>query len=461
LVVTGNPLVFHWLSFHSLVAVLGLVVYTVTSHTRKQRRHPSAGIAWVLSLVLLPYITLPLYLLLGSRKVIFLQQTPVSSSRVGKPADIAAALGLPDAVSYEQLAIHQDGLVALNRLRQVLTQARQTIDLCSFLLASDPVGDEIVQLLMQRARAGVRVRLLLDGLGYYMGGHPDLSHLRAAGVQVSLFVSPLRSALRGRTNLRNHRKMLVADGRCLWCGGRNLAAEYFVAGSDAAKPAWIDLSFDLQGALATQAQQQFNQDWIFATQGLIASTRANSTGPAPALAQQARLVASGPDQSDDTIYTLLVSGCFKARDRILAVTPYFVPDAALLTALTLAARRGVAVDLLLPRQSNHRLADLARHAALRELASSGARVWLFPDMIHAKAVIFDNELALVGTANLDERSLLVNYELMVAFYEPCVVEDFARWIGIHKAIAERYQSLAPGPTRELLEGLVRLVAFQL
>jgi cardiolipin synthase len=130
-------------------------------------------------------------------------------------------------------------------------------------------------------------------------------------------------------------------------------------------------------------------------------------------------------------------------------------------ALSLAARRGVSVDLLLPRQSNHRLADLARHAALRELASAGGRIWLSPDMIHAKAVIFDTELALVGSANLDERSLFVNYELMVAFYDPGVVEDFARWIGVHQANAGLYQAQVPRPTRELMEGLVRLVAFQL
>ena len=459
--VAGNFLFFHWLTFHSLVVVLGLLVYTVTSHTRKQRRHPSAGIAWVISLVLLPYVTLPLYLLLGSRKVTSFRPTPMSSPGAGRSADIAVALGLPDAVSYEQLAIHQDGIASLNRLRQILTQAHHSIDLCSFLLGSDPVGDEIVQLLMRRAQAGVRVRLLLDGLGYYMGGRPDLGRLTAAGVQVSLFVSPLRSALRGRTNLRNHRKMMVADGRCLWCGGRNLAAEYFVARPDNAKSVWIDLSFDLQGALAMQAQQQFDSDWNFATRGALANARVNSAGAAPGQPHQARLVASGPDQADDTIYTLLLSACFKAQYRILAVTPYFVPDAALVTALTLAARRGVAVDLLLPRQSNHRLADLARHAALRELASAGARVWLSPDMIHAKAVLFDNELALVGSANLDERSLFVNYELMVAFYEPSVVEGFAQWIATHKANAAQYQPQPPGLTRELLEGLVRLVAFQL
>jgi cardiolipin synthase len=130
-------------------------------------------------------------------------------------------------------------------------------------------------------------------------------------------------------------------------------------------------------------------------------------------------------------------------------------------ALTLAARRGIAVDLLLPRKSNHRLADMARHAALRELAAAGARIWLSPSMIHAKAVLFDDELALVGSANLDERSLFLNYEMMVAFYEPSVVQRFASWIELQQSSAARYRSRSPGLAREFAEGLVRWVAFQL
>jgi cardiolipin synthase len=269
--------------------------------------------------------------------------------------------------------------------------------------------------------------------------------------------------LRGRTNLRNHRKMVIADGRWLWCGGRNLAAEYFEGDltSLRKKPVWIDLSFDLGGALVGQARRRFEQDWTFATTGTVAPTLQPDAPPPPPTAQGARLVASGPDQVDDTIYTLLVSGCFTARSRILAVTPYFVPDPTLLMALTLAARRGVAVDLLLPKKSNHRLADIARHSALRELAAAGASIWLAPGMIHAKAVLVDDNLALVGSANLDERSLFLNYELMVAFYEPSVVRSFDAWIEAQRNNATPYRPRRPGLVPELVEGLVRWVAFQL
>lgn len=439
------------------MVMLGLVTYAIASHTLRQRRHPSAAIAWVISLVLLPYFALPLYLVFGNRKV-------VNDRRVlNAPMTLAAALGLPQAVHFEQLSIHQDGEQALQSLRNMLTGATRTLDICSFLFGRDVLGDEITKILMQRAREGVQIRLLIDGIGFYLGGHPNLKQLSAVGVKVAFFVSPIRSALRGRTNLRNHRKMMLVDGEWLWCGGRNLAAEYFAGDQTSLrkKTPWIDLSFDVRGALVQQAQQQFDQDWSFATQGKLAGA---GRQPLPATSSTrvgARLVASGPDQADDTIYTLLVSGCFTSHTRILAVTPYFVPDQPLLIALTLAARRGIAVDLLLPRKSNHYLADIARYPALRELAAAGARVWLAPNMIHAKAVLIDSELALVGSANLDERSLFLNYELMVAFYEPAAVHDFARWIELQQSSATRYNPQSPGLVRELVEGMVRWVAFQL
>lgn len=469
-----NEFLSRWgLTVHGLVTVAGLAIYAIASHIRRQRRHPSAAIAWVMSLALIPYVALPLYLLFGSRKVLrgpSAQATPAlpfhaHSSRALAPRfrQLAAAMGLPRASTYQQLSVHQDGHEALAALRSVMAGARSTLDICTFLLGRDALGGEIMELLMQQAGRGVRVRLLVDGIGTYLGGRPDLKPLSAAGVQVALFVSPFRSPLPGRTNLRNHRKMVIADGRRLWSGGRNLAAEYFAGDANCQPPRapWIDLSFDFSGDLARQAQQRFDQDWAFATQG------SQPVLPLPAFAAPAselaggQLIASGPDQAEDTLYALLISSCFTARSRILVVTPYFVPDATLLMALTLAARRGVAVDLVLPRRSNHRLADMARPAALREMSAAGARVWLVEGMIHAKAVVIDSELALAGSANLDERSLFLNYELMIAFFEPADVQRFARWIDLQRDGARRYRSQPPGFMRELSEGLVRWLAFQL
>jgi len=466
----------HWgLTVHGLVTLAGLVVYVIASHTRRQRRHPSAAIAWVVSLALMPYLALPLYLLFGSRKVTrgpLLRDTPalpVNMPALNAPAyrfqQLAAAMGLPPAAAYEQLVIHQNGKEALAALRSVLLEARQTLDICTFLIGRDALGREISDLLMQQARSGVRVRLLVDGIGVYLGGRPDLKPLSAAGVQVALFVSPFRSPLPGRTNLRNHRKMVVADGHRMWSGGRNLAAEYFVGDAAGQPPRapWLDLSFDFRGDLARQSQQRFDQDWDFATQAV----KKVRPSPSPALAGPifdvagAQLIASGPDQAEDTLYSLLIASCFTARSRILLITPYFVPDSTLLMALTLAARRGVAVDLIMPRRSNHMLADMARPAALREMAAAGASVWLVDGMVHAKAIVIDTELALAGSANLDERSLFLNYELMIAFFRPADVHRFACWIEQQRATARLYRAKVPSAMVEFSEGLIRWLAFQL
>ena len=468
----------HWFSLHSVLVTVGLVIYGVTTHARKQRRHPAAALTWVVSLAMLPYLALPLYLLFGGRKSLgapAAAKRPVAlgmgmacTTLAEKFRQLSAAMGLPPAATYDGLDIHEDGRESLDALRKLMYQASHTLDVSTFLLGRDALGAELSAILMQRAQAGVQVRLLIDGVGVYFGGVAALGQLRRAGVVVELFVSPLRSVLPGRTNLRNHRKMAIADGQTVWMGGRNLAAEYFVGDPIALPPktAWVDLTFVCSGALAVQMQSQFDQDWQFSKTGLVTAASTAKSTPTPlAATSDARVVAqflpSGPDQADDTLYSLLISSCFGAQRRITIVTPYFVPDATLLMALTLAARRGVAVDVVLPARSNHRLADIARHASLRDMAAAGADIWLCTAMVHAKAVLFDEDLALVGSANLDERSLFLNYEMMVAFFAPGDVKNFSQWVARQRAGAKRYIARQPGIAYAFVEGMVRWLAFQL
>lgn len=462
----------NWELLDALLVALGLVIYVAASHSLNQRRHPSAAIAWVMGILLVPYLTLPLYLAFGSRKV--LTRHPAQGARraalsaatthttAARSQQLGLAMGLPAAVPYARLCVHEDGTQALVALRRLIDGAVHSLAVSTFLFGRDVLGDDIAERLMRRARAGVRVRLLIDGIGIYMGGYPDLKQLAEAGVEVVRFVPPFRSPKRGRTNLRNHRKMLIADAQHFWCGGRNLAAEYFEGDPRPilSRTPWLDLSFDVHGELAAQALQQFEQDWAFASDG-AAPPSAEAETAAPESRSLAQLVASGPDRPDDTIHTLLISGCFTSQRRILAVSPYFVPDAGLLMALTLAARRGIEIDLVLPARSNHRLADFARHRALRDLVSVGARVWLHPRMLHAKAVLIDDELALAGSANLDGRSLFLNYEMMVAFYDRKAVRVFADWVDARRQEALPYVARRPGVLREVAEGLLLWLAFQL
>ena len=474
--ILGSFIVEHWKVLDALLAITGLIIYVAASHSLNQRRQPSAAIAWVLSILLVPWLALPLYLAFGSRKVAYPfplsrrvsahVSVTTSSPTIVRSLQLGEAMGLSDPSSYEGLNIHEDGTQALSALRHLIVNASSSLEISTFLLGRDVLGNEIVEMLKQRARVGVKVRLLIDGIGIYLGGYPDLKELERSGVSVVRFVPPFKSPRRGRTNLRNHRKMVIADGETLWCGGRNLSAEYFEGDSDSIfkRKSWVDLSFDLRGELVTQVRQQFEVDWAFATSNerpKVCQVSAEEADDRKSLSALAQLIDSGPDRPDDTIFTLLVSACFTSQKRILAMTPYFVPDSSLLTAMTLAARRGIQVDLVLPGKSNHRLADFVRHRALRDLVASGGRVWLHPRMVHAKAVLIDDDLALAGSANLDGRSLFINYEMMIAFYDQNAVLAFSQWVEARRQECRGYTSQRPGMLREFAEGLLLWLAFQL
>ena len=459
-----------WLTVHSLVMATALLVYVITSHVMQHRRHPSAAIAWILFIVLVPYVALPVFLIFGSRKL----SRPVpgrqprldATRRVrGWAEETIAALGQPAPVACHDLTVHRDGKEAQQSLFATLASAKHSIALCTFILGRDPLGDSVIDCLCEKAREGVRVRVLLDGLGSLMAGRPNLRRLVVAGGEFELFVPPLHSPLRGRTNLRDHRKLLIVDfpegDARLWSGGRNLASEYFEG--KGGEPPWRDLSFDLRGALVRQASALFERDWAFANGRTVLA----QTAPAEADAADgeegacAQLVASGPDQPDDAIHALLVTGAYRASRRIALATPYFFPDSALSMALCMAARRGVRVDLLVPARTNHPLSDFARNRALRAVEHAGAHVWLAPGMQHGKLALFDDTLALAGSANLDIRSLFLNYELMFAFHAAADVQGFADWFAQECSSARRYAGQRPGLVRDVAEGLLLWLGFQL
>jgi cardiolipin synthase A/B len=456
----------NWLTLHSLVTALAILSYVIHSHVMHQRRQPTAAIAWMLFILLVPYLALPAYVVFGTRKRPRPRATSATRLQPGPPArwavDTLLALDQPEPADYADLAVHADGQSALDSLMSMLSGAQHTNDLCTFILARDPLGEAVLAMLCERARAGVRVRLLLDGMGSLMSSPPPLQQLLDAGGAYTIFASPLRSTMKGRTNLRDHRKLVLVDGDLdtgrLWCGGRNLAAEYFNGAPGA--PPWRDLSFDLRGPLIRQAGQLFERDWRFA-RGQPAPDEQPPGTSARGGGEGAQLVASGPDQADDTVYSLLVAAAYRAHQRIVLVTPYFVPDTALLMALCLAARRGVRVELLLPARSNHRLSDMARGRALRSLAQAGAHIWLAPGMLHAKLAVFDDALALAGSANLDSRSLFLNYEMMLAFHRSGDVQRFEAWFDTERTAAAPFQPDAPGLLRDMAEGLILWAAFQL
>lgn len=486
---------------HAVLVAASLLLYILATRIGHQYRHPSAAMAWVLGLVAFPYLTLPLFFLFGTRKVarpprhqLAPEQVAAAVVPVGAPpwaTQLLAGMELTPAVFNARVTFHEGGSASLQALIELIDSATYTLELCTFLYRDDAAGRSVVAALERCVQRGVTTRLLLDAVGSLKVPRSQLRRWMRAGIRVRRFMPLWRNPLRGHSNLRNHRKVAVADGLRLWSGGRNLADEYFTddnggdndhsnhsAGTgegSGGRSAWTDLSFVVSGPLAAHAQLQFKDDWRSAggrraalepptplspeaAANAAAASAAAAASPHAVLAQW---VPSGPDHADDTLHALLMSGAYQARRRIDAATPYFVPDDALLDAWCLASRRGVQVSLLVPRRSNHRVADWARERALRQLVAAGAQVWLAPGMVHAKAVVIDDELALCGSLNLDARSLFLNYEAMAAFYGPAEVQWLSRWYQRQVAGAVPYQARRPSLLRDIFEGVVRAVGFQL
>ncbi len=461
---------------HLAAVATGLLAYVALTHSGRQRRAPSAALAWVISLVAIPYVALPAYLLFGTRKVAHAPAAPRPPAAV--PAGegtwwqaLSLGLDLPPPRRCATIAIEPDGARALQSLLALLDGAERCIDLQVFIFRDDEVGRQVAAALRRAGARGVPVRVLLDGFGAFAGRRRTLRMLRGEGIEVRWF-APLRMRLRlqfGRGNLRNHRKLAIVDGRAMWSGGRNVADDYFLGSNG--MPAWDDLSFTIEGGPTVDAIDGFAFDWA-AAGGTAPATGAATAGTSATGAMVdgaaertggplAQLLPSGPDRRDDTAYDLFISAIARADARILIATPYFVPDDALQLALALAARRGVAVELLLPARSNHALADIARERSLRELAAAGAHIRLLPRMLHAKAIVVDAGFASCGSVNFDGRSLFLNYELNALFHDAAQVEALARWFRSLAAEGAGHAARRPGWGRDLVEGMVRSIGFQL
>jgi cardiolipin synthase len=445
------------ITLHSLIIVISVLTYVLTTRAERERRPPSIAIAWVLGMLALPYVVLPMYLFFGRRKL----PRKIARRSAARPhsrhwaEDLIESFGLQPS-SLAEVRFHRDGSESHASLVSLLNAATQRVDICTYLVGKDPIGREMTDCLIACVRRGVRVRFLLDGVGAIQLPHAWFRRLKEAGVEIAVFSPLLARKTQGPRNLRNHRKWAIADGEKLWAGGRNLAAEYFT-GSDGVPP-WGDLSYELSGPTAGAVALQFAADWDAA--GGATAPIISPANP-PQSGSRTQFLPSGPDQAEDTVHALLIDACFQSTERLLAVTPYFVPDAPLETAMRLAARRGVKIDLCIPAKSNHLLADFVRNRSLRALSRDGVSVHLLPAMNHAKAVVFDDTIALCGSCNLDSRSLLLNYESHVVFYDTVDIEWLAGWIQDLIPSATVFDPRAPGLFRDVCEGLLLTVAFQL
>ena len=313
--------------------------------------------------------------------------------------------------------------------------------------------------LTEKASQGVKVRLLIDSLGsfrvYFFQG--AFKELRKAGGQVQFFMPLLRLPFRNYINLRNHRKIYLFDEQVLLSGGMNLSAEYMAPEKDPSQ--WEDVLFRTEGEATYQYAQIFENDWSYSTGEPLRQAQLRSASVRGDAYIQ--VIPSGPDIRGDALYKALISAIHTVKERIWIVTPYFVPDESLFLALKIAQLKGVDVKLITPKTSNHRVADLGRSSYMRELAETGLDLVLFEGtMLHAKAILLDRMAAMIGSVNIDNRSLLLNYEVVSFAYSETIIDEVETWMQKFMVSAD-YQMPAASRVRRIAENFMRILAPQL
>jgi cardiolipin synthase A/B len=326
------------------------------------------------------------------------------------------------------------------------------------LFDADEAGYAFCESLAAAARRGVQVRVLIDDVGARYSRPSIVERLRRDGVTVARFM-PTRLPWRARYfNLREHRKLLTIDGRRAFTGGMNIAAANLVS----RKPpeAVRDVHFEVEGPVVAQLQEAFTEDWAFAAREELEGGRwfPEPSGDGPVLA---RAVPDGPDADFDKLRWTIMAALSCARKSVRIVTPYFLPDAPLIDALNMAALSAVRVDLVLPSVGNLALVQWASEAMLWQILKHGCRVFLTPPPFdHTKLIVVDDDWVFLGSANLDPRSLRLNFELNMECYDDTLARQVNTLIDA-KLKSARELSLAEVDARSmpvrLRDGLARLL----
>lgn len=464
-------MVIEWLQLifsHTFLVVGEILFFSALLHMVYQRRTPTSMISWLLAIILLPHLAVPLYFVLGSRKHISSKTKSMFSLHSvtdlplekANPIDgVLRANGIPGGTRGNRFVLYTDGTAAYNALMHEIDNARESIFISTYVFNNDAVTARIVKALTEKAKVGVEVNILIDSLGsfpLYCFQHP-FKKLRQAGAKVSFFMPILQMPLRNYINLRNHRKIYLFDRRIVLTGGMNLSAEYMGPSPDPGR--WNDLLFLIEGPAVFHYLEIFASDWAYACGH--ATPIALDTVPPSHGDAYIQVVPSGPDIARDALFEALICAIYTAQKRIWIVTPYFVPVTSLQEALIIAHHKGVDVKLITPYDSNHLTADLVRSSYMRELMEAGVEVALYKGpMLHAKAILFDDTGAMLGSVNIDNRSLLLNYEVVSFAYSAAIISEVNAWM--EKLLEDSHHAMKPaGILRRLAENLMRIIAPQL
>lgn len=456
-----HPLFWFYLLYISLVI-------SALLHMLYQRRTPQNLMSWLLALLLLPYIGVVLYLIFGSRKLLqkrskpLISMHPLQESKPETPLaieldNLLRANQIAGTTDHNQVSFCEDGTLAFERLLEEIQNAQSSIHIETYIFKLDCTGKAILQALIDKAQAGVEVKLLLDAVGslrLYLNSTP-LNILRQAGGEFAFFQPIWPSLIASQVNLRNHRKIYLFDQTTLLTGGMNLSNDY-LGTAKYAEQHWIDILLKIKGPNVFHHQSIFNADWLYATGKRLPEPHPIKPDSNADIMMQA--VPSGPDIDSDALFETLLFSIHQARSHIQIVTPYFIPDSAVLNALLMALKRGVKVTLLTPESSDHLIFDLGRSSYMREIAEHGGEICYYQGtMLHAKLILIDQQMIMIGSANLDYRSLFINHEMVNFIYSKELIEQMSNWTTGLLKNSRTYQP-SDNKVRRLLENLTRIVA---
>jgi cardiolipin synthase len=429
------------LGYYVAGALTLLLAIVASGHAILYKRDSRAAVSWVGLIWLVPVLGAVLYALLGVNRIRRRASTVRSEARrlSGSYAVLARAGAVPgDALgaSHRQLetlaglvdrvcrrpltagnavAPLVNGEAAYPAMLATIDAAERSVALSTFIFDNDPVGRAFVDALARAVRRGVEARVLIDGVGARFSWPPVVPLLRRRGIRAARFMPTMAPWRAPFWNLRNHRKLLIVDGAVAFTGGMNLRRDHIVAGN-ALGPVQ-DLHFRLDGPVVQHLMEVFAEDWSFTT-GEILMGGAWFPAATGAGSVVSRGIADGPDEDFEKLRWVIQGAIGIAAESIRIMTPYFLPDATLIAMLNVAALRGVRVEILLPEENNHPLADWASQALLWQFVKNACTVcYTPPPFDHTKLMLVDGAWALIGSANWDPRSLRLNFEFNVECYD--------------------------------------------
>ena len=436
----------HWI----IIGITFLLATAAAGHALLYKRDPRAALGWIAVCFIFPIAGSVLYFLFGINRVqtrakklerrfpfwinIDEQSTPQEkgSARLAIrfPEVLAQIARISDAVTRHplvggnQVSLFHNGEQAYPAMLDEIDRAKRSVFLVSYIFETNHTGREFIASLARATLRGVDVRVIIDGVGELYSFPWAGTLLKRRGVRVARFLPPKLIPPDLHINLRNHRKILIADGRIGFTGGMNIGDRHLAENLE--KPSRVvDMHFRLTGPVVTQLEQAFLEDWAFATGEQTSQVLAKNPEIGDAVC---RAIVDGPNEPIDKLDTILVGVVTMARQRIMIMTPYFLPSRELIAAMQVAALRGVLVEVILPSKNNLPFVHWATRNMLWELLQKGVRVYYqLPPFVHTKLLIVDDYYAQIGSANVDPRSLRLNFELVVEVYH----EPFARDLAAH------------------------------